>query len=163
LQVNDTKKYTENKIVLYTLKDSIDKLQKINDVISFEVELENKRMERKKVEEEEYLRKKHNLQYMGITAAIISVFIFLVAMGKFRVKPTLIRGLGFFSFILLFEFIILLADQKIHHLTHGDPLSILLIKIVLIAILMPIHHYLENKVISYLVRHKHDHDTVVQH
>jgi hypothetical protein len=77
----------------------------------------------------------------------------LAALGRFKVKPWLIRSLGFLSFILLFEFIILIADQQIHHLTHGEPLPILLIKIVLIAALLPLHHYLEHKAIHYLLRH----------
>jgi hypothetical protein len=49
-----------------------------------------------------------------------------------------------------------LADKQIHHMTHGDPLQILLIKIVLIALLLPLHHWLEHKVIHYLMRHRHD-------
>ncbi|MEQ1554797.1 MAG: hypothetical protein ABL929_11490 [Ferruginibacter sp.] len=90
---------------------------------------------------------------MGITAFIITLFIALVAMGKFKVKPWLIRGLGFLSFILLFEFIVLLIDGQLHTLTHGEPLPILGIKIIIIAFLMPFHHWLEHKVLSYLLRH----------
>jgi hypothetical protein len=90
---------------------------------------------------------------MGITAAIILIFIILAAMGRLRVKPVIIRALGFLSFILLFEFIILLIDKPIHHFTHGEPLPILLIKIVIIGILLPLHHWLEHKVIQYLMRH----------
>jgi hypothetical protein len=62
--------------------------------------------------------------------------------------------LGFISFILLFEFIILLADQKIHHATHGEPWKILALKIVLIGIMMPLHHWTEHKVIHYLIHKK---------
>jgi tetratricopeptide (TPR) repeat protein len=145
-----------NKLILYQLKDSLDKQEKAKDVLNIEIDAENKRVERENIINAEKLRTKHNLQYMGITAAIISLFVVLAALGKFRVKPWLIRGLGFFSFILLFEFIILLADKQIHHITHGDPLQILLIKIVLIALLLPLHHWLEHKVIRYLMRHRHD-------
>jgi hypothetical protein len=62
-----------------------------------------------------------------------------------------IQALGFISFIFLFEFIILLADQKIHHMTHGEPWKILAIKIVLIAILLPLHHWIEHKVVQRLI------------
>jgi hypothetical protein len=92
--------------------------------------LENKRSERFELAKAEALRKKHNLQYMGISAA----------MGRLKVKPMLIRGLGFLSFILLFEFIILLIDKPIHEITHGEPLPVLMIKIVIIAVLLPLHH-----------------------
>jgi hypothetical protein len=76
-------------------------------------------------------------------------------MGKFKVKPWFIRTLGFISFILLFEFIILLIDHQLHVLTNGEPLPILLVKIVIIAFLLPFHHWLEHKVIHYLMRHSH--------
>jgi hypothetical protein len=74
--------------------------------------------------------------------------------GSFRVPEWSIRALGFFSFIFLFEFIVLIADHKIIALTEGEPWKILLIKIVLIAILLPLHEYLEKKLISYLLSHK---------
>ncbi len=141
-----------NKVELYKITDSLDKQQKAKDVINIEIDTENKNQERIQKIKADALNKKHNLQYMGITAGIVSLFILLVGLGKFKVKPNFIRALGFLSFILLFEFIILLADTKIHHITHGDPLQILLIKIVLIAILLPLHHWLEHKAIKYLLK-----------
>ncbi len=145
-----------NKLNLYKLKDSIDKQQKTNELLNVEIDAENKRVERQQKINDEKLRTKHNLQYMGITAAIFGLFVLLAGLGRLRVKPWLIRSLGFLSFILLFEFIILLADKEIHHLTHGEPLPILLIKIVLIALLLPLHHWLEHKAIHYLLRHHKD-------
>jgi hypothetical protein len=62
--------------------------------------------------------------------------------------------MGFFSFIFLFEFIVLIADHKILEITHGEPWKILLIKIFLIALLLPFHEWLEKKVIEYLLAHK---------
>src|SRR5204862_8324769 len=97
---------------------------------------------------------RHNIQYMGITAAIAGVFIVLVMFGIFSVSPSTIRILGFFAFIFLFEFIILLADNQIHHWTHGEPWKILAIKIGLISVLLPFHHFLEEKVIHYLTSKK---------
>jgi tetratricopeptide (TPR) repeat protein len=148
---NKAKEIT-NKSLLYKIKDSLDKQQKAYELLGVEVDIENKRTER----ENNLKKERHNLQYMGILAAIIALFIALAAMGKFKVKPWLIRSLGFVSFILLFEFIILLIDHKLHELTHGEPLPILLVKIVLIAMLLPFHHWLEHKVIHYLVKHEHE-------
>jgi hypothetical protein len=73
-------------------------------------------------------------------------------MGFIRVSTTVIRILGFFSFILLFEFIVLIADNYIHAVTHGEPWKVLTIKIGLAAILVPLHHLLEKKAIKYLMR-----------
>jgi hypothetical protein len=81
---------------------------------------------------------------------IITLFILLVMLGLFKISPRIIRALGFFSFIFLFEFVILLADHQIHEMTHGEPWKVLLIKILLAAVLLPLHHWLEHKVIHYL-------------
>ncbi len=150
----DKQKEVANKLLLFTIKDSLDKQQKANDLLTVEIDIENKRAEREKTAKEEKVRTRNNLQYMGISAFIFALFIALAAMGKFKVKPWFIRTLGFISFILLFEFIILLIDHQLHVLTHGEPLPILLVKIVIIAFLLPFHHWLEHKVIHYLMRHQ---------
>lgn len=134
--------------------DSLRTLATEKDLMVLEVENENKRKEREALQAEEETRTRHNIQYMGITVAIACVFILLTMFGIFHVSSTTIRILGFFAFIFLFEFIILLADHEIHHLTHGEPWMIMAIKIVLISILLPLHHFLEEKVIHYLTSRK---------
>ncbi|RAV97826.1 tetratricopeptide repeat protein [Pseudochryseolinea flava] len=138
----------------YVYKDSLEKLSTEKDLMLLEVENENKRKQRDSILEEQAKRDRHNIQYMGITAAIAGVFIVLVMLGIFSVSHATIRILGFFAFIFLFEFIILIADNQIHHWTHGEPWKILGIKIALISILLPLHHYLEEKVIHYLTSRK---------
>lgn len=137
-----------------TYKDSLQKLGEQKDLMQAEIADEQLRHQRIQKEEEAALDRKHSVQYMGIAIAIGIIFILLVAMGLFKVSVTTIRVMGFFSFILLFEFIILLADNKIHHWTHGEPLPVLGIKIILIAMLLPLHHWLEHKVVNYLASHK---------
>ncbi len=152
----DKQKEVSNKLLLFTIKDSLDKQQKANDLLTVEIDIENKRAEREKIAYEEKVRNRNNLQYMGITGFIFALFILLAALGKFKVKPWFIKALGFISFILLFEFIILLIDHQLHDVTHGEPLPILIVKIVIIAFLLPFHHWLEHKVIKYLMRHQDD-------
>lgn len=134
----------------YTYKDSLQKLGEQKDIMQAELADEQQRQERIRREEAAALERKHTVQYTGIAIGIAVVFVLLVAMGIFRVSETTIKVMGFFSFILLFEFIILIADAKIHHMTHGEPLPVLAIKIVLIAALLPLHHWLEHKVVHYL-------------
>jgi len=129
-------------------------LARESDVLKLEVDSDNRRRERLTKEEEERKQRGHNIQYMGFTAGIAALFIVLVMLGFFMVSPRTIRALGFFSFIFLFEFIILLADKQIHEWTHGEPWKILLIKIFLAAVLLPLHHWLEHKVIHYLSTRK---------
>jgi hypothetical protein len=62
--------------------------------------------------------------------------------------------MGFFSMIFLFEFLILILDNYIHHLTHGEPWKVWLIKIGIISVILPLHHYIEEKLIHYLLSKK---------
>lgn len=129
-------------------KDSMEVLGKEKDLISMEIDAENKRKERMEKEEELALQKRHNIQYTAIVMAIIALFIILGSFGFLKVPVKWIKVLGFFSFIFFFEFIILILDQQIHHLTHGEPWKILAIKVVLIAMLVPFHHMIEKKVVD---------------
>jgi hypothetical protein len=128
-------------------KDSAAALSKEGDLVVMEIDNENQRMESEK-------RARNNIQYMGITAGLASVFILLVLLGVFSSSTAIIRGLGFFAFIFFFEFLILLFDNSIHNLTHGEPWKILSIKIVLIAMLLPLHHYVERKLVHHLLNRK---------
>jgi len=68
----------------------------------------------------------------------------------FPVSDTVGKMGGFVAFICLFEFIILLIDNWLHHLAHGEPLKIWLAKIVIIGLLLPLHHYIEHAVVHFL-------------
>ena len=133
--------------------DSLRTLSEQKDLLALEIESENKR--RIKMEAEEVLvkQRRNDIQYMGITAAIATVFILLVLLGAFKISIPVIKALGFFAFIFLFEFIILLADNQIHEWTHGEPWKVMGLKIILVAALLPFHHWLEHKVIHYLLTH----------
>jgi hypothetical protein len=136
------------------LNDSINKLAEKGKLLMLEINHETQQREIMEQHEIQQTHRRHNLQYSGMVVGILAVFLILILLGSFKVNKWAIQVLGFFSFIFLFEFIILVADQKIHHLTHGEPWKILLIKIVLIAILLPLHHWIEHKVVHYLINKK---------
>jgi hypothetical protein len=138
-----------------TLKDSVERLSKQDDLLNIEIENAAQRAEQQKIKEAEHTRVRNNLEYIGITAAIAAIFIVLVVFGVFRISPAVIRALGFFAFIFLFEFIILLLDNQIHDLTHGEPWKVLGVKIVIIAMLLPLHHWLEHRTTHYLTQKAH--------
>ncbi|HRI01110.1 MAG TPA: hypothetical protein PK006_08665 [Saprospiraceae bacterium] len=100
------------------------------------------------------MERRFNLQYIGIILVLSFVFLAIILMGTYRWPEWSIRLSGFVAFIMLFEFIILILDQKIHHLTHGEPWKILVIKIAIISFLLPFHHWVEYKVMNYLITHK---------
>jgi tetratricopeptide (TPR) repeat protein len=134
--------------------DSLRSLAKETDLLKLEVDNDNRQRDRQMKEDELGRERRHNVQYMGFTAGLVFLFISLVMMGWLAVPAGVIRALGFLSFIFLFEFIILLADKTIHAWTHEEPWKVLLIKIGLAAVLVPLHHWLEHKVIHYLSHRK---------
>ena len=136
-------------------RDSIESLSKQKDLLSIEIQNANKRAEQQKQEEEENKRTRNNIEYLGITAVIATVFIILVLLGVFKMSPSIIRAMGFFAFIFLFEFIVLLLDDQIQIVTHGEPWKVLGVKIFIISMLLPLHHWLEKKMTHYLTFKAH--------
>lgn len=131
-------------------RDSLRAQTQETELMKLEVETENRRQERVAREEELNTERRHNIQYMGFTAGLVLLFITIVLLGRLTVPVSVIRTVVFLSFIFLFEFIILLLDRNIQAWTHDEPWQVLLIKIVLAAGLVPLHHWLEHRVVHYL-------------
>ena len=160
-QVYDLSKKTGNNsdALLYhekykALSDSLESINNKNDLTLAELVNEQRTFETAKIEETENTRKRDQLQYMAITVGVITFFVFSMMLGFFRVSERSLRILGFLAFIFVFEFIIMLADKQIHNWAHGAPLKIFLIKIGLVAFLLPLHQFIEKKVIHFLVSRK---------
>lgn len=133
------------------VSDSLDNMAQSERMLMMELDHESRQREQATEAEQERVVKRHTLQYTAIVVIIITVFIILLMLGSLKVPEWIIRMLGFFSFIFLFEFIILVADHKIHEMTHGEPWKVLLIKIFLIAVLLPLHHWVEKRVVTFLL------------
>ncbi len=86
---------------------------------------------------------------------IATVFIILVGLGVFKISPAIIRAMGFFAFIFLFEFIVLLLDDQIQIITHGEPWKVVAVKILIVSLFYTLHHWLEKKVTHYLTYKAH--------
>jgi tetratricopeptide (TPR) repeat protein len=154
LRANDFSKAYVYHTQAVQYSDSLRELSKATELLKLEVDNDTRRRERVVREEEQAREHRHNVQYMGFTVGLVALFIALVMMGWLAVPTSVIRGLGFLSFIFLFEFIILLTDKQIGELTHDEPWKVLLIKIVLAAGLLPLHHWSERKVIHFLSSRK---------
>lgn len=137
---------------LYTvLKDSANSISSGRELALLEVERANSKHQYDLAEMERKENQLKTLQYMFISLATVSIFIVLLLAGLFPGSLVrLVKPLGFIAFICLFEFIILLIDNELHHATHGAPLLIWIAKIGIIGLLLPLHHYLEHKVVHYI-------------
>lgn len=139
--------------IYYKYKDSVEALKKDKELA--QIEAADVQYRQKKLEEElaEKKRRRNNIQYMGITIGITALFVLLVVFGMFKVSTSTIKLIGFFAFIMFFEFIFLIFKKNIYSLTHGEPMKDLAFMIALAALLVPLHHWLEHKVIKYLTSH----------
>lgn len=137
----------------YAYKDSADKLAKENEIVQEEAAYVTVTQNRLKAEEAERNRRRNNIQYMAITIGIVLLFMSLVVLGMFKVSAGLIKAIGFFVFLMLFEFIFLMFKKNIYSITKGEPWKDLLFMIGLAAMLVPLHHWLEHKVLHYLTSH----------
>ncbi|HWR33444.1 MAG TPA: hypothetical protein VN451_07965 [Chitinophagaceae bacterium] len=139
--------------IYYQYKDSIEKLNKEKELAQVEAADVLQREERIAREKEEAQKKRYSIQYLAITIGIAALFIMLVMMGMFKVSEGTIKAIGFFVFIMFFEFIFLIFKKRIASITHGEPWKDLLFMIGLAALLLPLHHWLEHRVIKYLTSH----------
>lgn len=113
------------------LKDSIAKVEKkrIEDARLAEVEAETKR--------------RHGLQYTGIFLFVILLFILIFISGKISLSPKNALRLIFFTFLLFFEFVLVLLSPIVGIITKGEPAFILLGNAVLALLIIPIHSFFE--------------------
>lgn len=140
-------------IIYYKYKDSIKTLLIENDIRKEEAEDERQRQLEAEKEAEELKKRRNNIQYLAIVIGIISLFVSLVILGMFKVSAGVIRAIGFFVFLMFFEFIFLIFKKNIYEFTKGEPWKDLAFMIALAAILVPLHHWLEHKVLHYLTSH----------
>lgn len=139
--------------IYYQYKDSIETLKREKELTQVEAADEQQRQEKAVKEKAEKDRQRNNIQYLAITIGIVASFIGLVVLGMFKVSATTIKMIGFFAFLMFFEFIFLIFKKNIYSITNGEPWKDLLFMIGLAALLLPLHHWLEHKVIHYLTSH----------
>ena len=110
----------------------------------------HKELEREK--EIEKTKRKHNMQYLIITLAILFLIMTVITLSFYSLPKWWLKSMSFISFIFLFEFIILIIDTKLHDWSHGDPYKILGVKVLIISLLLPFHHWVEKKFVDLLLR-----------
>jgi hypothetical protein len=116
------------------------------------MKIDNDRKEKDRIEQEliQIKKQKFNSQYTLIAIIIFTLFIGLAMMGLYKVSRRTVRLLGFFSFLLLFEYITLMSKKWVSHYTEGTPWQDFLFMILLALIMLPLHNWLEHQVIDYL-------------
>lgn len=104
------------------------------DITRQEVASLEKEKQMQALEKEREKNQRHNVQYLGITFGVVTLFVSLLLMGIFKVSPRTIKILSFFSFLLFFEFIFLIFKKQIAVVTHGEPWKDLAFMVLLAAV-----------------------------
>ncbi|MFH1322092.1 MAG: tetratricopeptide repeat protein [Bacteroidota bacterium] len=153
-------------------KDSLFNEEKSKDLGKLEAkhEFEMQEMELKKTEEEQARiqavqeSRSNNLQYSGIFVFILALFIGIIAIGIRKksplegglrgVSPRLAEGLVFFTFLLFFEFTLVLLDPYIEQYSSGAPAIKLGFNALLAGLIFPLHSFFESKLKSRIAKTK---------
>ena len=112
---------------------------------------EQKEREFERIESEKTSRR-DNLQYSVIVMVIVIVFGLILTLTRVNVSVRLLEGLIFFSFLIFFEFLLVLADPYIENWSGGAPGFKLLFNAGIAALIFPLHSLFETKLKGRLVK-----------
>jgi tetratricopeptide (TPR) repeat protein len=98
-------------------------------------------------------KEKLNLQYLGITAAIvIFILVFVLLSRSIIISEKWLSFLGILILLLVFEFINLYLAPIISKSTNNSPVYTLLIMVCIAGVLVPLHAKVENYINKKLVK-----------
>ncbi|MBL4735565.1 MAG: tetratricopeptide repeat protein [Flavobacteriales bacterium] len=103
-------------------------------------EQEKREMQRKT---EEAQKRRDNLQYSIIIIVMVMLTISVLALGRINISVRAAEGLIFFTFLLFFEFMLVLADPYIEVWSGGAPGIKLLFNAAIAALIFPLHSLIE--------------------
>ena len=112
---------------------------------------EQEEKEATRIEAEETGRR-DNLQYSVILIGLLVLFGGVLSLGFIKVSPRMAEGIIFFSFLILFEFLLVLADPYIDRWSGGAPGIKLLFNAGVAALIFPMHSFFESKMKKRIVK-----------
>lgn len=142
------------------IEDSLFNEEKSKEIGKLEAKYEmEKKMQEEKLLAEEHARqeadkksRRDNLQYSGILIFLVILGAGLMALGRFAIPIRLAEGMIFFSFLLFFEFMLVMLDPYIENYSGGEPAYKLLFNAVLAGLIFPLHSFFESKLKSKLAK-----------
>ncbi|MBL4658454.1 MAG: hypothetical protein JKX73_10670, partial [Flavobacteriales bacterium] len=94
------------------------------------------------------LTRSNNLQYAVILLVIVGLAIIIFMLGKFQLPVAVVEALIFFTFLLLFEYTLVLLDPYIEDYSSGAPAIKLAFNALLAGLIFPLHSFFEEKLKS---------------
>ncbi|MBL4736133.1 MAG: tetratricopeptide repeat protein [Flavobacteriales bacterium] len=153
LALEHYKEYTAAKDSLFNEEKSKE-LGKLEAKHEFETaEAERKRLAIEQLRLEKALvQRRNSLQYSGILIFLVMLGAGLIGLGRLSIPVRLAEGLIFFTFLLFFEFTLVLLDPFIEAYSSGAPAIKLGFNAALAALIFPLHAFFESKVKARIVK-----------
>jgi len=144
------------------MRDSINNQETQKATIRLQTKYEFEKVQLVKEQEEkesarllaEETGRRDNLQYSVILIALLILFGGVLSLGFMKASPKMAEGIIFFSFLILFEFLLVLADPYIENWTGGAPGMKLLFNAGIAALIFPAHAFFESNLKSSLAKNK---------
>ena len=136
----------------YDLQDSLFNYEKRKHVQSLTLQEHLREEEMKLLSAQQEKERMQNVQFLGIAAFILSLFVFVIILSRMAIKPRIIEFVGLIALLLFFEFIALLLHPYIVIWAHHKPIFELLLLVAIAAVLIPSHHKLDRFVKEKLAR-----------
>lgn len=141
-------------------RDTLFNAEKSKDIGKLEAKYEiekklaaKRRREKRQARLAEIRQKRSNrIQYSGIFIFLIFIFVGIFLSGRFTIPKRVAEGIIFFSFILLFEFILVLVDPTIDEISNQEPWIKLVANAILALGIFPLHSFFEERLKSRVVR-----------
>jgi tetratricopeptide (TPR) repeat protein len=132
-------------------KDTLFNDSKSKDIGRLEMkqEIETAEKERKRAEEEKARiaqrerNRKDTLQYSGMFIALLAIGLLVMMLGFVKVTPPVARSVTFFTFLLVFEFLLLFLDPWVDKFSSGEPVYKLILNAALACLIFPLNAALE--------------------
>ncbi|HYK46031.1 MAG TPA: tetratricopeptide repeat protein [Parafilimonas sp.] len=135
------------------LNDSIFSQNNINKIQAMEFNEQLRLMEGNARKAEEAVHRKQNIQYALISLGIIIfITLFLLLSRTIIVNERLISFFVILGLLVVFEFINLLIHPWLASFTNESPVLMLLALVVIAALLIPLHHRLEQWIKEKVIR-----------
>jgi len=112
---------------------------------------EQEEIQRARVEDETRSRR-DNLQYSIVLIGLMVIGLMVAMLGRLSVPDRVAEGLIFFSFLIFFEFMLVLADPYIENWSSGAPGIKLLFNATIAALIFPLHAFFEASLKGRLVK-----------
>lgn len=96
--------------------------------------------------DQEKTQRRDNLQYSVVLICLLVLGVGLSMLGTITISTRIAEGLIFFSFLIFFEFILVLADPYIEDWSGGAPGIKLLFNAAIAALIFPLHAFFEDSI-----------------